>query len=144
MIYREITKEWEEVERTINEFNKKGNNIKWNTMLVDLTQSDEIVLDDVIWSRMENSDSTKMNKWDWSTLKRVIGEKTDITLLFFKILLGLPVEKPLVWKYKPQKYYLISGNTRLCIHKFLGKRPKVLLSKNKHTKIEDVNGSLVS
>lgn len=144
MIYREITKEWEEVERTIQEFNKKGNDIQWNKMLVDLSQSNEIVLDDVIWSRMENSDSTEMNKWDWTTLKRVIQQKTDIFTLFVKILVGYPTEKPIVWRYSPQKYYLISGNTRLCIHKFLGKRPKVLLSKNKHTKIEDVNGSLVS
>jgi len=137
MSYTEISKEWGEVERTINTFNKKGYNVEWNKMLVDLYESSEIVLDDIIWSRTENTDSTDVNKWDFSCFRRLMEEKTDMVTLFFKILLGFPTEKPIIWKYKPQKYYLISGNSRLCIHKILGKRPKVILSSNKHVKLEE-------
>ena len=85
----------------------------------------EVVLNDDIWSKLENSDSYKMKTLDDAiqhALKLGINPKPYID--FIKA--GKEMPLPLVLCYAQDKYYLVGGDIILSLYRALGAIPTVL------------------
>jgi len=86
---------------------------------------DEVVLNDDIWSKLENSKSYKMKTLDDAiqhALKLGINPKPYID----QIKAGKDMPLPLVLCYGQDKYYLVGGEVVLSLYKALGSIPTVL------------------
>jgi len=85
----------------------------------------EVVLNDDIWSKLENSKSYKMKTLDDAiqhALKLGINPKPYID----QIKAGKEMPLPLVLCYSQDKYYLVGGEVVLSLYKALGSIPTVL------------------
>jgi cytidyltransferase-like protein len=86
---------------------------------------DEVVLNDDIWSKLENSKSYKMKTLDDAiqyALKLGINPKPYID----QIKAGKDMPLPLVLCYAQDKYYLVGGEVVLSLYRALGSIPTVL------------------
>jgi cytidyltransferase-like protein len=86
---------------------------------------DEVVLNDDIWSKLENSKSYKMKTLDDAiqhALKLGINPKPYID----HIKAGKDIPLPLVLCYGQDKYYLVGGEVVLSLYRALGSIPTVL------------------
>jgi cytidyltransferase-like protein len=86
---------------------------------------DEVVLNDDIWSKLENSKSYKMKTLDDAiqhSLKLGINPKPYID----QIKAGKDMPLPLVLCYGQDKYYLVGGEVVLSLYRALGSIPTVL------------------
>lgn len=126
----EIKNEWDEVLRTIEELKSRGVEVRWNNMMMFLQDANIITLNDYVWERLENTESNEIEKGDYKKLSEICKKhhKKRWRRLFLKILLKRNIQIPMIVSYDTDKYYLISGNTRLCINKVLGRKPKVIFA----------------
>jgi len=121
--YEQIVKdEADEIQRTAQFFNTPIPDMQYAFIAGDI-----VVLTDAIWPKLENSDSyqiksleqavqlAKKYKKDWEPTLRAIKAGNE------------SIDPPLVLNYDTDKYYLVSGNTRLMFYKALDITPSVLL-----------------
>ena len=101
----------------------------FNTPIPDVeyafNSGDEVVLNDDIWSKLENSKSYKMKTLDDAiqhSLKLGINPKPYID----QIKAGKEMPLPLVLCYGQDKYYLVGGEVVLSLYRALGSIPTVL------------------
>jgi hypothetical protein len=85
-----------------------------------------VTLTDQMWSKLENTDS-----YDVKTLDDFIALSKQYGKDYKRIMDVDPKKLPpaLVIEYKPGRYYLVGGNTRLMYHRVMGSTPKVILGK---------------
>jgi hypothetical protein len=118
-----IQEEMEEIKRTAEELH-----MPLRALLLAAQRGSLVVLDDVFWSQMENTDS-------WETTDMDIVEKLgteyerDVDGLVQAMKTGQTLPAPLVLLKPNGIPYLIGGNTRLMVARALGIRPKVFLIK---------------
>lgn len=116
-----VTREEDEIERTANEFNIPIPDIR-----LAFINGNMVVLSDDIWSKLENSDSWKIESLeDAVRLAKEYGKDWKPTLAAIKT--EKNIDPPLVLNYGEGKYYLVGGNTRLMFYKALGITPNVLM-----------------
>jgi len=122
--YEAIVKDEEsEIERTAQEFNTPIPDMQYAFIAGDM-----VVLNDDIWSKLENSDSWEINSLeDAVKLAKKYGKDWKPTLAAIKA--GKAINPPLILNYDKDNYYLVGGNTRLMFYKALGITPKVLMGK---------------
>jgi hypothetical protein len=90
--------------------------------------TDEVILNDDIWKKLENTESNEIKKGE---MKKVveIAKKYDKTppSILKKALLKNEYDRPLIIKFG-DRYHLVAGNTRLCTAAAIGFRPNVLIA----------------
>ena len=117
-----VASEETEIERTAQEFNIPIPDVRYAFQAGSM-----VVLSDDIWSKLENSDSYEVNSLeDAVRLAKEYGKDWKPTLDAIKDGDAV-VSPPMVLSYGQDKYYLVSGNTRLMFYKALNKIPKVLM-----------------
>lgn len=122
--YEAIVKDEEsEIERTAQEFNTPIPDMQYAFIAGDM-----VILNDDIWSKLENSDSWNIKSLeDAVNLAKKYGKDWKSTLAAIKA--GEAINPPLILNYDKDNYYLVGGNTRLMFYKALGITPKVLMGK---------------
>lgn len=132
----DIYKEINEIERTVKELGLTNSteSVEVITRIQELFQNGSLeVLDDTLWSQLENSDS-------WKNIEKGnIGEALEYAEEYHKnyhgILKaykeGLPIHASIIVIKSDGTPYLIAGNTRLMISRGLAMNPKVWLFKLK-------------
>jgi hypothetical protein len=88
-----------------------------------------IPLSDELWSTLENTDSTDIQKDDWASVadhSEAQEKKRDWQDLRTKLEAKIPLDAPVIAKYR-DTFHLVSGNTRLMVSRALGIRPQVLI-----------------
>ena len=122
--YEQIVKDEEdEIERTAQEFNTPIPDMQYAFIAGDI-----VVLSDDIWSKLENSDSWKVDSLE-DAIKLAKKYKKNWKSTLSAIKANKAINPPLVLNYDKDNYYLVGGNTRLMFYKALGITPKVLLGK---------------
>lgn len=116
-----IQEEMEEIERTAEEL---GLSLK--ELLAATQKGTLVVLDDCLWSQMENTDSWQTTNID--TVQQLgIEYERDVDQLVQAMKQGKTLPAPLVLIKPDGVPYLVGGNTRLMVSRALGIRPKVFL-----------------
>ena len=94
---------------------------------VALLSGDVVVLDEGMWSRLENTDSYGITGMDdFEALSGGYG-KDHRRIASAKDPAELP--PPLVIEYGPGRYHLVAGNTRLMWMRAIGHTPRVVLGR---------------
>ena len=94
---------------------------------VALLSGDLVVLDEGMWSRLENTDSYGVTGMeDFEALSGGYG-KDHRRIASAKDPADLP--PPLVVEHGPGRYYLVAGNTRLMWMRAIGHTPRVVLGR---------------
>lgn len=118
-----IQEEMEEIKRTAEEL---GLSLK--ELLAATQKGTLVVLDDRLWSQMENTDSWQTTNMD--TVQQLgIEYERDVDQLVQAMKQGKTLPAPLVLIKPDGVPYLVGGNTRLMVSRALGIRPKVFLIK---------------
>jgi hypothetical protein len=104
------------------------------------------VLDDDLWSRLDNTESKDISKGDWETVDAVIQhsnndipkprDRRDWKDLKRKIESGTKLNAPIIMKYG-DIHHVVSGNTRLMVAKALGINPEVLIFEYKENRLDE-------
>lgn len=121
--HKTIQKELEEITRTSLELN-----IDFPTLLKAFENSKEVYLTKKIKDRLENSESNQVKKGEMDKVLSIAKKygKTDPKKL--KIELSSDnYDRPLVLSFD-NRYYLVSGNTRLVTASAMGMKPKIYLA----------------
>ena len=120
--------EMDEFERAAQDLTRdEGLDISVDEIINSFLNSKEVILDDKIWSKLENTESNEIKKGD---IKKVIElakkyNKSSPKELSKAIKSG-NYKRPLILKFG-DRYHLVAGNTRLCTAASLGIKPKVLI-----------------
>lgn len=86
-----------------------------------------VVLNDEIWSRLENTDSYGIEESDWATVEDKSKEASrDYLVPKMKIEKGELLQAPIIMKMG-DIFHLVSGNTRLMVSRAFGIKPQVYL-----------------
>ena len=118
----------DEFERAAQDLTRdEGLDISVDEIINSFLNSKEVILDDKIWSKLENTESNEIKKGD---IKKVIEltkkyNKSSPKELSKAIKSG-NYKRPLILKFG-DRYHLVAGNTRLCTAASLGIKPKVLI-----------------
>lgn len=101
------------------------------------------MLDNTLWSRLTNTESTDILKGDWDVINAIIEHSNttaenprDWKDLKNKIESGTKLDAPIIMKYG-ETYHLVSGNTRLMVSKALGINPEVLIFEYKENRLDE-------
>lgn len=124
-----VDDEIEEIERTVEYLHDdEGLNITPQEIVKSLKRSPEFVISDEIWNKLENTESNEIEVGDWESVANIVNkyDKTDPEILANALKSG-KYSLPLVLKFN-ERYYLIAGNTRLCVAAAMGMKPKILLA----------------
>lgn len=96
--------------------------------IVDAYDSAELkALDDSIWSELENTDSHDIRIGDFEKIENLIGDRRDWSSMKDSFDNQKDVEAAIIAHLPNDTYHLVSGNTRLCVAKALGIKPKVII-----------------
>ena len=118
-----IQEEMGELERTAEELS-----LSLKELLTATQKGTLVVLDDHLWSQMENTDSWQTT--DMDTVEQLGMEyERDVNQLVRAMKQGKILPAPLVLIKPDGVPYLVGGNTRLMVARALGIRPKVFLVK---------------
>jgi hypothetical protein len=117
-----LREEWDEIVRTAKEFDLDPSELRKA-----YRKGRMIVLDDSLWSRMENTDSWNIEPGDWDAVKDLTEKyQRDPIPIATALKEGLPLPSPLVLSTNGTDY-LIAGNTRLMVSRAMGVRPEIFL-----------------
>jgi hypothetical protein len=131
--YPDIEAERGEFERVGQTFGVDSDTL----MFLAKEEGEFISLNDSLWGILENTDSYKFGKGDWSAVAKFSNEYArDWESLRSKIEHGGPLDAPIILKMNGI-YHLISGNTRLMVARALGITPKVLVFEYTHHRINE-------
>jgi len=121
IIYNIVQKEMDEIDRTSRDLS-----IPKEVITDSFLRGKMVTLNDDIWSRLENTDSYDVDsEEDFIALAKQYGKN-------YKSIMQADLSKlppALVLEYKPKRYYLVGGNTRLMYYRVKNKRPEVLIGK---------------
>lgn len=121
-IYPNMEYEEDEFKRTSEELG-----INYQELLERFKKAKTIILTDIIWNELENTDSNNLRMGDLEKAKSLAKEyDRDINSIIEKINQNKGIEMPIIFNNNG-KYYLIAGNTRLMAFRVLGMYPKVLI-----------------
>lgn len=96
-------------------------------MCVAENEGELMLLSDLVWNTLDNTDSKDITLGDWATVAHnSVVLKRNYVDLKDKLQAGKEIDAPVIMKYK-NTYHLVSGNTRLMVARALGIRPNVLL-----------------
>jgi hypothetical protein len=119
-----VESEYPEISRTATELGVSPNDISMAIISGDMVQ-----LNDDLWSRLENTDSYDVNNMqDFRNLSDMYGKD------YRRIMAARPEElpPPVIVEYKPGKYHLVAGNTRLMWMRVKGITPVVVIGRLKN------------
>lgn len=116
-----IEEELGEIERTAEHLE-----IPLEVLLTAVNQGKLVILNNELWSQMENTDSWETT--DMQSVERLGNEyERDVNSLVHAMKTGKTIPAPIVLIKPDGIPYLIGGNTRLMVARALGLRPKIFL-----------------
>lgn len=126
---KSINDEIEELQRASQDLSRdEGIDISVEKLSKLFQESNEVILSDDIWKKLENTESNQIKKGE---MKKVVelAKKYDKTppSILKKALLKNEYKRPLIIKFG-NRYHLVAGNTRLSTAAALGFRPNVLIA----------------
>jgi cytidyltransferase-like protein len=129
-----VQSELGEIDRTSEVFNVHADDLQYA-----FETGQEVVLSDDVWSKLENSDSYNISSLE-QAIKIAIKNKKNWKDIIYAIKNEEQLPPPMVLEYdQSNKYYLVSGNTRLMIYRALGLQPIVLMANLNLTVNEESN-----
>jgi hypothetical protein len=126
---KSIENEIDELQRASQDLNRnEGIEISVDKLVKLFHDADEVILNDDVWKKLENTESNQINKGEMKKVED-IAKKYDKTppSILKKSLLKNKYERPLIIKFG-DRYHLVAGNTRLSTAAALGFRPDVLIA----------------
>ncbi|MFM2381329.1 MAG: hypothetical protein RLZZ76_96 [Candidatus Parcubacteria bacterium] len=121
-VFPNIQNEKGELERVATTFG-----IDSSVLYYEAKNGEMVVLENDVWTILENTDSNKIDVGDFVKVKEFSDEyKRDWVDLKTKIESGKTIDAPIIMKYG-SRYHLVSGNTRLMVSRALDIQPRVLL-----------------
>lgn len=122
--------EMDEFERVAQDLNRDEDmDISVDDILRSFQRAREVVLDDSVWQKLENTESNKIKKGELKKVSQIAKKyNKQNPLELKKALLSGDYRRPLILKFD-DRYHLVAGNTRLCTAAALGIKPKVLIGK---------------
>lgn len=133
--YPDIEEERGEFERVARMFSVDSDTLEF------LAQEEGrlIPLREDTWSVLENTDSNKLVKGDWDSVRAMSEAQTPIRdweKLKDHKENDVPIDAPIIMKFNG-RYHLIAGNTRLMVARALGITPKVLIFEYKEDRTNE-------
>ena len=125
-----IIKEKDELERVVQDLSRnEGVEISYDELFNAFKRAQEVQLSNDVWSVLENTESTEIQKGDIDAVRKVahMYHKTNPNILAKAIKSG-EYDRPMILNYDGDKYHLVAGNTRLCTAKALGIKPYVYMA----------------
>ena len=125
---KHFEKEMDEIERAVQDLSRDGSvELSVDQVIDAFKNGNEIILDQDIWSKLENTESNQIKKGDINKVKELAKKynKTNPEVLK-KALKSDDYPRPMILKYG-NRYHLVAGNTRLCTAAAYGIKPKVLI-----------------
>lgn len=125
-IFPNLRNEAGEIERMGEHFNIESEHFV-EEVIERALKSSLIPLQEDMWVKLENTDSTDIAPNDWETVAYHAGHVgRDWVSLKEKMEKREPLDAPIIAKIE-NIYHLVSGNTRLMISRALGITPEILL-----------------
>jgi hypothetical protein len=124
-----INDEMDEIQRASQDLSRdEGIEVSVDELKKLFHDTDEVILNDDIWKKLENTESNQIMKGEMKKAEEV-AKKYDKTSpkILKKALLKNEYKRPLIIKFG-NRYHLVAGNTRLCTAAALGFRPNVLIA----------------
>lgn len=123
-----ISNEMDEVERAVQDLSRDGDYETTVEDVVDSFQkSKEVILDDNIWSKLENTESNQIKKGEMNKVVELAKKYNKSSpLKLKKAIQSGDYGRPLILKFG-DRYHLVAGNTRLCTAAAMGVKPKVFI-----------------
>jgi hypothetical protein len=124
-----INDEMDEIQRASQDLSRnEGIEVSVDELKKLFHDTDEVILNDEIWKKLENTESNQIMKGEMKKAEDV-AKKYDKTSpkILKKALLKNEYKRPLIIKFG-DRYHLVAGNTRLCTAAALGFRPNVLIA----------------
>jgi hypothetical protein len=124
-----INDEMDEIQRASQDLSRnEGIEVSVDELKKLFHDTDEVILNDDIWKKLENTESNQIMKGEMKKAEDV-AKKYDKTSpkILKKALLKNEYKRPLIIKFG-DRYHLVAGNTRLCTAAALGFRPNVLIA----------------
>jgi hypothetical protein len=89
--------------------------------------SKEVILDNNIWSKLENTESNQIKKGEMKKVVELAKKYNKSSpLKLKKAIQSGDYGRPLILKFG-DRYHLVAGNTRLCTAAAMGVQPKVFI-----------------
>lgn len=124
-----INDEMDEIQRASQDLSRdEGIEVSVDELKKLFHDTDEVILNDDIWKKLENTESNQIMKGEMKKAEEV-AKKYDKTSpkILKKALLKNEYKRPLIIKFG-DRYHLVAGNTRLCTAAAIGFRPNVLIA----------------
>lgn len=122
--------EMDEFQRVSQDLSRDENvDISVDEIVSAFKESEEQILDDNIWGKLENTESNNIKKGDYESVKQIAKKynKTNPKILA-KSIRNDDYDRPLIINLG-NRYILVAGNTRLSTAAALGVKPKVFIAK---------------
>jgi hypothetical protein len=126
---KSINDEMDEIQRASQDLSRdEGIEVSVDKLKQLFHDTDEVILNDDIWKKLENTESNEIKKGEMKKVEE-IAKKYDKTppSILKKVLLKNEYDRPLIIKFG-DRYHLVAGNTRLCTAAAIGFRPNVLIA----------------
>jgi hypothetical protein len=124
-----INDEMDEIQRASQDLSRnEGIEVSVDKLKQLFHDTDEVILNDDIWKKLENTESNEIKKGEIKKVEEIAKkyDKTSPSILK-KALLKNEYDRPLIIKFG-DRYHLVAGNTRLCTAAAIGFRPNVLIA----------------
>ena len=124
-----INDEIDEIQRASQDLSRdEGIEISVDELKKLFHDTDEVILSDDVWKKLENTESNEIKKGEMKKAEE-IAKKYDQTSpsILKKALLKNEYDRPLIIKFG-DRYHLVAGNTRLSTAAAIGFRPSVIIA----------------